>query len=300
MHPVLPKSPVIAKGRRPTEKLTRPKKSLGQNFLVDAAVASRIVDSVSPGSGDAIIEIGPGKGALTRRLVVEAGCVVGVEIDRRLADELVKAIPASNFSVIVGDIIAADWTQLTNLAVTSWQRANSSSNAPRVRVVANLPYYVSTAIVQDLMNPSLGLFDITLMLQLEVVDRITSKAGGRDYGYLTLLVEYYCEAVKLFKVAPASFSPVPKVWSAVMRLRPRLAPPVSVTDVPHFFSMVRGAFSQRRKTILNNLKDWAEGPRVVATIRAAFDECGIDPRRRAETLRIDEFAALYEAIRGAT
>ncbi|HEU4390931.1 MAG TPA: 16S rRNA (adenine(1518)-N(6)/adenine(1519)-N(6))-dimethyltransferase RsmA [Blastocatellia bacterium] len=279
--------------------MTRPKKSLGQNFLVDAWVASRIVESVNPESVDAIIEIGPGKGALTRQLAKKAGCVVGIEIDQHLADHLRIAIPAPNLSLIVGDVIVTDWGELISSVVAFWQRIAASRAEPRVRVVANLPYYVSTAVVQDLMEYCSHLFDITLMLQLEVVDRITGKPGSRDYGYLTVLVEYYCEAVKLFEVAPGSFLPVPRVWSAVMRLKPRAAPPVSVTDVPRFFSLVRAAFKHRRKTILNNLKDWAEGPRVVTTIRAALATCEIDPRRRAETLGIEEFSALYDAIEQA-
>jgi 16S rRNA (adenine1518-N6/adenine1519-N6)-dimethyltransferase len=165
-----------------------------------------------------------------------------------------------------------------------------------VRVVANLPFYISTAIIQALMKHSSDLFDITLMLQREVVERITSQPGGREYGYLTVLVKYHCEAIELFQVAPAAFSPVPKVWSAVMRLRPHTIPPATVSDESRFFSMVRSAFAHRRKTILNNLKAWSNCPGERPPILAALGRCSIDPRRRAETLTIAEFVALHEAI----
>lgn len=277
--------------------MTRPKKSLGQNFLVDKNVVARIVKSVAAGPGDAVIEIGPGRGALTRRLVADGGFVLAVEIDRDLAEEIGRSITSPNFRLIVGDALKLDWAQVIDTAVTSWRGFYRSVETPRLRVVANLPYYISTAIIQELMRYSRSLFDLTLMLQREVVERITSEPGGREYGFMTVLVRYYCEATRLFDVKPGSFVPPPKVWSSVMRLVPRDSPAVVVSDEQGFFSLIRAAFAQRRKTILNNLKGWVTGGLTEQDVRTALGLCGIDPRRRAETLSISEFAQLFETLR---
>ena len=197
--------------------MIRAKKSLGQNFLSDSQVSRRIVDSVSPQHSDLIIEIGPGTGALTRRLVELSGYVVAVEIDRRLIRELQHAITANNLSIVEADALEVNWIDLISKASNSWQTINNREDDPRIRVVANLPYYISTPIIERLIKLRHLIFDMTLMLQNEVVERIASPPGSRDYGYLSVLVQYHAMATKLFEVPPSAFKPAPKVQSAIIR-----------------------------------------------------------------------------------
>src|SRR5262249_29972825 len=207
----------------------------GQHFLVDRQVAERIVDSVSPQPGDAVIEIGPGTGALTKLLTQRSGHVLAVEIDRRLADELPGRIGAPNLTVLNQDVLRVDWTELAARELSKPPGSDVGAQA-RLRVVANLPYYISTAVIERLLELSgRQLKDMTLMLQKEVVDRITSSPGGRDYGYLSVLVQYRCEATKLFEVPASAFKPAPKVQSAVVKLRLREQPVVIVPDEARFF-----------------------------------------------------------------
>jgi 16S rRNA (adenine1518-N6/adenine1519-N6)-dimethyltransferase len=275
----------------------RAKKSLGQNFLVDAAVSRRIVDAVAPRPGDIIFEIGPGTGALTRLLVERAGLVAAVEIDRRLVNQLVSTTSANNLSIIEADALALDWDSLVEQSISSWHELNKGvASDPRLRVVANLPYYISTPIIERLIALRGRLFDMTLMLQKEVVERIASPPGSREYGYLSVLVQFYCDAEKLFDVAPSAFNPAPKVRSAIVRLALRDRPAVSATDEKRFFSFVGAAFAQRRKTISNNLKAATGTLHFVRPIEAALEASGVKPQRRAETLSLEEFGALYDAL----
>ena len=276
--------------------MIRAKKSLGQNFLADERVSRRIIDSVSPRPSDLIVEIGPGTGALTRLLVRSSGYVVATEIDPRLIAGLRRTIVSDNLSIVEADALETNWAELISSAAESWRKVTLSEDEPRVRVVANLPYYISTAIIERLIETRRLLFDMTLMLQNEVVERIASKPGGRDYGYLSVLTQYHCVATKLFEVPPSAFSPAPKVQSAIVRLVVRERPAVDVADESKFFGLVRAAFAQRRKTILNNLKAAAGAPGFKADAVAALQAAGIDARRRAETLSLDEFAALYDAL----
>ena len=265
------------------------RKSLGQHFLVDRQVAERIVDSVVPQPTDAVIEVGPGTGALTRLLTERSGQVLAIEIDDRLADELPVRIGAANLTVLNQDVLQVDWTAL---AASAKSAGHGAAAQTRVRVVANLPYYISTAIIERLLElTSRQLTDMTLMLQREVVDRITSGPGGRDYGYLSVLVQYRCEATKLFEVPASAFKPPPKVESAVVRLRMLERPAVVVPDESRFFGVVRAAFAHRRKTIANNLKA-ASALGFSSTIEEALSRARIESRRRAETLSLQEFSAL--------
>ncbi|HKP12039.1 MAG TPA: rRNA adenine dimethyltransferase family protein, partial [Blastocatellia bacterium] len=161
---------------------------------------------------------------------------------------------------------------------------------------ANLPYYISTAIIERLMALGKRVTDMTLMLQSEVVERITSPPGGREYGYLSVLVQYHCQASKLFDVPPSAFRPQPKVQSAILRLSVRERPAVGVSDEARFFALVRAAFAQRRKTIANNLKAARHALGLTVEISAALEQAGIQPQRRAETLALDDFAALHHAL----
>jgi 16S rRNA (adenine1518-N6/adenine1519-N6)-dimethyltransferase len=279
--------------------LIKAKKSLGQNFLTDARVSRRIVDAVSPQSSDVILEIGPGTGALTRLLVERGGEVIAVEIDPRLAGELRRSITSDKLSVIEADALTVDWSHVASSGIESLKaRDDGDSERPRVRVVANLPYYISTPILERLIRLRGRIFDLTLMLQNEVVERVTSGPGGREYGYLSVQVQYHCVAVKLFEVPPSAFRPAPKVQSAIVRLVMRDTPAVNVADEAVFLSVVRAAFAQRRKTILNNLKAAPDTASFARPPDAALDLAGIDSRRRAETLSLDEFAALYHSLYG--
>jgi len=274
----------------------RAKKSLGQNFLIDKTVARRIVQFVSPLVTDLILEIGPGRGALTRPLVQSAGRVYAIEIDHHLAEELRSSIKSENLVVIEQDALTTDWSALISDSL-------ATSGCNRARVVANLPYYISTAILERLLairgaNDGARLYDLTLMLQREVVDRITSGPGSRDYGYLSLFVQYHAEVSRLFEVAREAFAPVPKVESAVVHCRLRPSPAVQVADEADFFFLVQAAFAHRRKTILNNLKAWKPAGRFQGDVDAGLRRAGIAPQRRAETISMQEFARLYAELFG--
>jgi 16S rRNA (adenine1518-N6/adenine1519-N6)-dimethyltransferase len=279
--------------------LIKAKKSLGQNFLVDKNISRRIVDIVSPQKSDLVIEIGPGTGALTRLLIETAGRVIALEIDPRFVEELRSSIVSPNFEIIEADALSLDWRQLITGAARRFAEQSGHSGArPRVRVVANLPYYISTPILQKLVVQHEHIFDMTLMLQSEVVERIAADPGGREYGYLSVLVQYYCEVSKLIDVPPTAFRPAPKVQSSVIRLVARDQPPVKVSSEQSFFALVRAAFAQRRKTISNNLKAAESQLRFAAPVERALEEAKIDSRTRAETLSIADFARLHGAITG--
>ena len=277
--------------------LNKAKKSLGQNFLNDHRVARRIIDAVSPLPTDIIVEIGPGTGALTRILVERSGFVEAVEIDARLADKLRRSVKAENLSIVTADALSLDWGEFLTRATSSFKSLSSADHVgTRVRVVANLPYYISTPIIERLLSMGHRLFDMTLMLQKEVADRITTGPGSKEYGYLSVMVQYYCAASKLFEVPPSAFTPVPKVRSAVIKLTVRERPPVEVADPARFFGLVRAAFAQRRKTILNNLKAASTTITPRQPLEAALEAASVAPQRRAETLSLAEFAALFSAL----
>jgi 16S rRNA (adenine1518-N6/adenine1519-N6)-dimethyltransferase len=276
--------------------LIRARKSLGQNFLSDSRVAHRIIDAVSPSGADVIIEIGSGTGALTRLLTKGSGLVVAVEIDSRLAELLRRDNKAENLWIVTADALSLDWSKLIDEAKSKLPSAGDSGDLHRVRVVANLPYYISTPIIERLLSLGKHLFDMTLMLQKEVADRITSGPGGKDYGYLSVLVQYHSIATKLFEVPPSAFTPAPRVHSAVIRLRMRTHPAVEVGDEAKFFKLVQASFARRRKTILNNLKVAAGSSAFTTGVESALEAASVDTRRRAETLSLEEFAALCQSL----
>lgn len=259
-------------------------------------MSHRIVEAVSPQTTDIIVEIGPGTGALTSLLAQRAGRVIAVELDRRLAEELRSKLAASeNVSVMWHDALTLDWGELISGAESEFI-ALRAGITPRVRVVANLPYYISTAIIEKLLKQRGRIFDMTLMLQKEVVDRIATGPGSRDYGYLSVAVQYHCEASKLFDVRPEAFKPAPRVDSAVVRLMIRDKPAVEVQNESRFFAVVRACFAQRRKTILNNLKAAVSQMSFRSSPEEALRAAGVEPKRRAETLSLAEFAALTAAL----
>lgn len=277
--------------------MIRAKKSLGQNFLIDTLVSRRIVDAVSPKPTDIIIEIGPGTGALTELLASRSGWVAAVELDRRLAEQLEQKLARfGNVSVDWQDALTIAWDQLVGRAKSRLLDRSPDVDEPRVRVVANLPYYISTAIIEKLLAERGLIFDMTLMLQKEVAERITGGPGSRDYGYLSVFVQNYCTASQLFTVPPFAFKPAPKVESAVVRLKVREWPVMITDNETRLLAIVRACFAQRRKTILNNLKAAASQINFSSPIEEALVAAGVEPKRRAETLSLSEFAALADAL----
>lgn len=265
-----------------------PKRRFGQNFLADKNVVDRIIRAVDPQPDETIVEIGPGRGALTSRLVEKAGRVIALEFDRDLVPALRSQFSGtSNLKLVEADALTTDFCE-------------AIQPARNARVVANLPYNIGTAILQRLIEQRGCISEMTLMLQREVVDRITAKAGSSDRGYLSVLVEAYCETEKLFDVSPQSFRPAPKVWSTVvsLRVRPRIA--AEVKDEKLLWQVVSAGFAHPRKTILNNLREAPEALQVLLKKRGGASivlcEAGLPPLRRAETFALEEWAWLVNAI----
>jgi 16S rRNA (adenine1518-N6/adenine1519-N6)-dimethyltransferase len=253
----------------------RPRKSLGQNFLKDGAIIHRIVDALDLTLQETVVEIGPGTGALTRELVVRAGDVFAIEFDRDLVPLLNEQFSGKdNFHLLNEDAL--------NIDLSSILEDNTSA-----KLVANLPYNISTPILQRLIEQRHLFSTIVLMFQREVVERITAPPGGKERGFLSVLVESAFETEYLFDVPPDAFHPVPKVWSAVVRLKPK---PALLDDEQNFRQLISRSFLQKRKTILNNLKAYI--PNAIEVLEAAQ----IDPARRAETLTLVEWVDLTKQI----
>ncbi len=264
------------------------KRRFGQNFLVDADVVRRIINEVQPQTDETIIEIGPGRGALTGKLIEGAARVVAIEFDRDLVAELDDRFAgAAGLKIIHADALAIDFCEAIQPAQTA-------------RVVANLPYNVGTAIIQRLIEQRKCINEMTLMLQREVVDRIMAEPGSSERGYLSVFVEAYCESEKVFDVAPQSFRPVPKVWSTVVRLRVRPSMAAEAKDEKLFWQIVSAGFAHPRKTILNNLREAPEPIQELLKKRGGASivlcDAGIPPLRRAETLAIEEWAQVVRQL----
>lgn len=265
------------------------KKSLGQNFLVDANVLRNIVRIAELDKEKGVLEIGPGIGALTQHLAEAAGRVVAVEIDRRLLPVLDETLAScDNVTVIHGDVLKVDLAAIIRTHLAGMKA---------VSVVANLPYYVTTPILMALLEARLPLETIVVMVQKEVAERIAARPGSKAYGTLSIAVHYYCDAELAAVVPPAVFLPRPDVDSAVIRLRLLDKPRVEADDPAFLFEVVHAAFAQRRKTILNNLQA-RFGKEHKDALQAALRDAGIDPARRGETLSLPEFAGLAKALAG--
>ena len=272
----------------PTESNTFPKRRFGQNFLVDKNIVDRIISALSPKADETIIEIGPGRGALTARLLQSGVRVVAIEFDRELVPHLREQFSgAANLHLIEADALEANFCEVIQPSTTA-------------RVVANLPYNVGTAILQRLIGQRQCVSEMVLMLQREVVDRITATPESHERGYLSVVVEAYCEAEKLFDVSPQCFRPVPKVTSAVVRLRVRERIAAEVKDEELLWQVVSAGFAHPRKTILNNLR---EAPASIQELlnkhggaNIVLCDAGIPPLRRAETFALEEWAMLVNAM----
>ncbi|CCF15317.1 dimethyladenosine transferase [Brevibacillus laterosporus GI-9] len=264
------------------------KKSLGQNFLTDINILHNIIDAAELSKDKAVIEIGPGIGALTEQLCRVAGKVMAIEIDQRLLPILEDTLsPYDNITVVHGDVLKLDVAALI---------AEHLSGCSGVSVVANLPYYVTTPILMGLLESGIELDHIVVMIQKEVAERIAAKPGTKDYGSLSVAAQFYAET-SIEMIVPASvFIPRPNVDSAVIKLSIRKQPIVEVADEKLFFRVVKASFAQRRKTLLNNLVTNYFGKEKKEQALQALEEADILPSRRGETLSIQEFATLANTI----
>ena len=265
------------------------KKSLGQNFLIDPNILRNIVSHAYLTENSGAIEIGPGIGALTEHLARAAKKVVSFEIDQRLLPVLEDTLsPYNNVKVVHSDILKADVVKVIE---------EEMPGIEDVMVVANLPYYVTTPILMKLLNDRLPIRGFVVMMQKEVGDRITAKPGTKAYGSLSIAIQYYCTAEIAMVVPKTVFMPQPNVDSAVIRLIRHETPPVIVIDEDFLFEVTRMSFAQRRKTLLNNLQNGLpNGKRDKQMILDVLEATGIDPTRRGETLSIEEFGRLADAL----
>lgn len=265
-------------------------KRLGQNFLRDYEVVDNIVFGSNVTDRTLVIEIGPGEGVLTSALAEEACAVIAVEIDDRLIPILKQRFIAyNNVEILHEDILKVDINEVIEDAKTRY-------DFDEVRVVGNLPYYITTPIIMKLLENDLNIESITAMMQKEVADRLLAEPGTKKAGAITYSVNYYCETSLICDVGRECFYPVPKVDSAVVRLDIREGKAVELDDEEFFFACVKAGFTLRRKTLLNSLGTL--GNISKESILLSLEEAGIDPKRRAESLSMQEFADLAKALKG--
>lgn len=256
-------------------------KSLGQNFLVDDSVLDDIVNGAEVNNEDFIIEIGPGVGTLTAQLLMKAKKVTSIELDNDLIPILEQELGEhKNFSLIHKDALKVDFNELIG-------------DEKSVKLVANLPYYVTTPIIVKLLKGGYNFKSLTIMIQKEVAERINAEPNCKEYGALSVLVQYYCNTGIIRKVPPTCFIPRPKVESIVIRLDRLDEPRVKTKDINIMFEIVRAGFNMRRKTLWNAAKTLKVDKEK---LEEAFKKSEIDPKRRAETLTLEEFAALSDCI----
>jgi 16S rRNA (adenine1518-N6/adenine1519-N6)-dimethyltransferase len=273
---------------QPSSTVHRPSKRFGQNFLTDKSIIKRIIEALNPQLGETIVEIGPGRGALTAPLIERAGKLVAIEFDRNLIPILINTFGKNeNFKLVQNDALVTDICSEIRPAMSA-------------RVVANLPYNIATAVLQKLIEQRACLTELILMLQREVVDRIIAPPGSAERGYLSVFVEAYCVTEKLFDVAPTSFRPAPKVWSTVVRLKLRPKFDFEAQEEKLLWQIVSAGFAQRRKTILNNLRS-APSPlqeRFTAHGGASIVLCRaeVELQRRAETLALNDWTRIVRAL----
>ena len=265
-------------------------KNLGQNFLVDGNIVNKIVDAASLGSEDAVLEIGAGIGTLTSALADRAGKVVVIEIDKNLQPVLAETLSGyANIDMFWGNALKTDFDTL----VEEKTRGQYGKNGRPFKVVANLPYYITTPLLMHALENRFNISLMILMVQKEVAERITAAPGSKDYGALTLGVNYYSDPQQVIKVPRKVFMPQPDVESVVVRLIPRKNPPASVENEQAFFLVVRAAFGQRRKTLLNALSSLGVDKNKIGLM---LPDLGIDPGRRGETLSFEEFAKVSNSL----
>ena len=266
----------------------QPSKSLGQNFITDGNIVRIIVDGAGITGEDLVIEIGPGIGVLTSVLAERAAFVVAVELDTRLLPVLDETLAEyDNIRVINADILKTDLHKLVRTC------REEGLFTGKVRVIGNLPYYITTPIIMKLLEEQVPADSITVMMQKEVADRIRSAPGSRTYGAISVCVQYYCRVEKVADVPKEAFIPRPKVASTVLNLEP-LEEKTAVADEKTFFRCVKAGFAQRRKTLLNSLA--SAGGLDKEQVRKLLEAAGIDPGRRAETLTVEEFGRIADGF----
>lgn len=264
-------------------------KKFGQNFLIDPRVLEKIIKAAEITEDDCVLEIGPGIGTMTQHLACAAKKVIAVEIDRALIPILQDTLSGwDNVKIINEDVMKVDLAKL----------AEEENGGKPLKVVANLPYYITTPIIMGLFENHVPLKSITVMVQREVADRMQVGPGTKDYGALSLAVQYYAKPYIVANVPPNCFMPRPKVGSAVIRLERYEEPPVKVKDEKLMFRIIRASFNQRRKTLANGLKNSAELDFTKEEIAAAIAGIGKEPGVRGETLTLEEFARLADELCG--
>ncbi len=283
------------------EKLSNPKKTIeilqkyefgfqkkfGQNFLIDPHVLDKIIAAAEITKEDYVLEIGPGIGTMTQYLAEAARQVMAVEIDRSLIPILAETLADyDNVTVLNKDILKVDIAALVE----------AENGGRPVKVVANLPYYITTPIIMELLESHMPVDSITVMVQKEVAQRMQAEPGTKDYGALSLAVQYYAEPYVAANVPPNCFIPRPNVGSAVIRLKCYQTPPVQVRDEKLMFALIRASFNQRRKTLLNGLKNAANLSLARGEILEALTRAGLPENVRGETLTLEQFAALSDFL----
>ncbi|GAA0467294.1 16S rRNA (adenine(1518)-N(6)/adenine(1519)-N(6))-dimethyltransferase RsmA [Alkalibacillus silvisoli] len=264
------------------------KKSLGQNFLIDVNILENIVSKANVDDKSIVIEIGPGIGALTEQLAKQAQHVYAFEIDGRLIEVLEDTLaPYDNVTVINQDILEVDLEAFIEENVQQGQS---------VQVVANLPYYITTPILMKLLSSHLPIDSITVMMQKEVAARMSADANTKDYGSLSIAVQYYTTSKVVMNVPKTCFIPQPNVDSAILQLTVRREPYIQVENEDLYFEVVQASFGQRRKTLKNNLKRAFEDKLDTERLGRVFNEANIEPSRRGESLTLEEFAKLADAF----
>ena len=286
-----------------TEKLSNPRKTIeviqkyefafqkkfGQNFLIDGRVLDKIIASADITKEDFVLEIGPGIGTMTQYLAEAAGRVLAVEIDKMLIPILEETLQEyDNVEVINADVLKLDLNRILE----------EKNGGRPVRIVANLPYYITTPIIMSLLEDHVPVESITVMVQKEVAERMQAGPGTKDYGALSLAVQYYCEPYIAANVPPNCFMPRPKVGSAVIRLTRHKNPPVETSDEQLMFRLIRASFNQRRKTLANGLNNFPELHYTKEEIQKAIEELGVSPSVRGEALTLQQFARLADILAG--
>ena len=262
------------------------RKRFGQNFLTDARVLDKIIDAAEVTEEDFVLEIGPGLGTLTRCLCEKARSVLAVEIDYDLSDILERELVPlyDNLEILTGDILKQDVVSI----------AEKCNGGKPIKVVANLPYYITTPILMSLLESRVPLLSVTVMVQKEVAERMMAKPGDRDCGAISLAVNYYAESYLAANVPPNCFKPRPKVSSAVVRLTIRTEPPVQTKDEALMFKLIRAAFAQRRKTLTNAIAGSAEMDYPKEEVGRCLEKAGLSPTVRGEKLDLADFAHLAD------
>lgn len=265
----------------PPQNSHRPRKRFGQNFLTDSAIINDIIKFIRPQQGQHLVEIGPGKGALTYPLLEHIDQLDAIEIDRDLARLLRQD---QRIKLHEMDVLKFDFSSL----MTTQSAASTGKESPGLRIIGNIPYNISTPLLLHLSHYDHGIKDIHLMLQKEVALRICAPPATRHYGRLSVIMQLYFSIDTLIDLGPDAFTPAPKVNSAFIRLQPHKTPPITIDNRERFEQLVRLIFSKRRKTLANNLTG--------KLTKTQIEELGIDPSRRPETLSLDEFGRLYNNV----